>query len=50
MFALKLLQWRTGHPQTRTLPSIPPVTKWNVVPPSITMGSRAWWVRIKVGA
>ena len=30
--------------------SIPSVTKWKVVPPSITIGARAWWVRTKVGA
>ena len=24
--------------------SIPSVTKWNVVPPCISSGSRAWWV------
>ena len=30
--------------------SIPSVTKWKVVPPSITMGAREWWVRMKVGA
>ena len=29
--------------------SIPSVTKWNVVPPSISSGSRAWWVRTKTG-
>src|SRR6202790_720075 len=30
--------------------SIPSVTKWKVVPPSITIGARAWWVRMKGGA
>ena len=29
---------------------MPPVTKWNVVPPSISIGSLAWWVRMNVGA
>ncbi len=28
----------------------PSVTKWNVVPPSIGIGSRAWWVRTNTGA
>lgn len=28
---------------------MPPVTKWNVVPPSISMGGRAWCVRMNVG-
>ena len=30
--------------------SIPSVTKWKVVPPSISSGSRSWWVRTKTGA
>ena len=30
--------------------SKPSVTKWNVVPPSISMGSRSWWVTTKTGA
>ena len=30
--------------------SKPSVTKWNVVPPSISIGSCAWWVRTKTGA
>ena len=30
--------------------SKPSVTKWNVVPPSSSIGSRAWWVRTKTGA
>src|SRR5271154_1674189 len=30
--------------------SIPSVTKWKVVPPSITIGARAWCVRMNVGA
>ena len=29
--------------------SIPSVTKWKVVPPSISSGSRSWWVRTKTG-
>jgi hypothetical protein len=29
--------------------STPSVTKKNVVPPSISTGSRAWWVRMKTG-
>ena len=28
----------------------PSVTKWNVVPPSISIGSRGWCVRTKTGA
>jgi DNA ligase D len=28
----------------------PSVTKWNVVPPSSSIGSRAWWVRTNTGA
>src|SRR5438105_5135069 len=27
--------------------SIPSVTKWNVVPPFISTGSRGWWVRMR---
>ena len=30
--------------------SKPSVTKWNVVPPAITIGSCGWWVRTKTGA
>jgi hypothetical protein len=30
--------------------STPSVTKWNVVPPSMTSGSRGWWVSTKTGA
>jgi hypothetical protein len=26
------------------------VTKWKLVPPSISIGSRAWWVSTKTGA
>ena len=28
---------------------MPPVTKWKVVPPAISMGSRAWCVRTNTG-
>ena len=28
---------------------MPSVTKWNVVPPCLTSGSRSWWVRTKTG-
>ena len=28
---------------------MPSVTKWNVVPPSISIGGRAWWVSTKTG-
>ena len=30
--------------------SMPSVTKWNVVPPSISSGSRWWWVSTNTGA
>ena len=30
--------------------SKPWVTKWKLVPPSISIGSRAWWVSTKTGA
>ena len=30
--------------------SKPSVTKWNVVPPAISIGSCGWWVRTKTGA
>jgi hypothetical protein len=50
--------WRTVETPPQILTSrarssaawIPSVTKWNVVPPSITIGSRAWCVRTNVGA
>jgi hypothetical protein len=29
--------------------SMPPVTKVNVVPPTLVTGSRAWWVRMNTG-
>ena len=29
--------------------SMPSVTKWNVVPPCIAIGSRGWWVSTKTG-
>lgn len=37
--------------RTQVLPDgvRPSVTKWNVVPPSILSGARAWWVRTKTG-
>lgn len=37
------LAWRRAD-------SMPSVTKWNVVPPCITMGLRGWRVRTNVGA
>ena len=29
--------------------SMPSVTKWNVVPPCMSSGSRAWWVTTNIG-
>ena len=29
---------------------LPSVTKWKVVPPAISIGSRAWWVSTNTGA
>ena len=45
--------WMSWSPAARlacsSADSIPSVTKWKVVPPSISSGSRAWWVSTKTG-